>query len=435
MKVLHSGRLILAFLFFSGALLQGCKKQAFDKSNNPASDSVPTTSSETTIRTPFGPRPASEVHYIEDGYHLNWSNGHLLKVQTASGKITRDFGVQKPLASLKAPNIVVTGSEPGKGIIKPALNSGWITYGINAFTATYFTTTWTVPTNPVGTDNQLLYLFNGMDDGILNNGHILQPVLQYGSNGAWGGYYWTIANWYASCQNCAAYYSGHTTVNQYTPIVGVIRQTGSSGNSYSYTSTFYQYGTSNAYNSLPVTNVPQLVNLYETMESYGMQQPNDYPADLSCPMYQIQALNGSVNAVLNWTALNPGTDPTVGQHTLIASNASPGGEVDLYFHYPPPPPANAVISIQNSSVNTIGIGFVGGSYPSITAGPGGSSTQITPGVYNVVFNSGGGKCYYEIFDSGGQVIASDFSDQPVVTLSNINFTAGNYSIYIGNAGD
>jgi len=52
---------------------------------------------------------------------------------------------------------------------------------------------WTVPSNP--SDNgALIYLFNGIEPS--NFSAILQPVLQYGSNGAFGGNYWVIASWY-----------------------------------------------------------------------------------------------------------------------------------------------------------------------------------------------------------------------------------------------
>ena len=41
---------------------------------------------------------------------------------------------------------------------------------------------------------------------------------------------------------------------------------------------------------------------------------------------------------------------------------------------------------------------------------------------------------YEFF-SGAGVITFDFSDQPIVTLSNVRFSGGNYSAIIGNAGN
>jgi len=432
-KIMQSGRLLSALLILSVFLLPACKKQIAGQADALSKDP---TSTEKIIHTPFGPMAASRVHYIDSGYHLAWLNGHLLKVHTASGKMVEDFGQQQPDSAIKAQPRTITGTA-GAGVIKPGLNSGWITFAENAntFPATYFSTMWAVPTNPTGTDGQLLYLFNGMEDGIA---HILQPVLQFGNNNAWGGYYWTINNWYASCATCQAYYATPATVSAGTLLQGVIQQVGNSTSSgYTYTSSF---ANQSIFNALTVFNVPQLQYLYETMEAYGMQQPNDYPADVVCSMNDIQALNGSTNIQFNWQAYNPGSDATVGQHTVIASNGSPvvpSSQVELYFHNPPPPPPNAVISILNQTSFTIGIlfegqGANGGTY-NFLAGPGTTTAQVPAGTYNIILNSGGGRCYYEFFTNPG--VASDFSDQPVVTIPNVTFAAGNFSALIGNAGD
>lgn len=52
---------------------------------------------------------------------------------------------------------------------------------------------WTVPNKPSENNGQLIYLFNGLESP--SSDGILQPVLQYGSSPAGGGYSWAIASW------------------------------------------------------------------------------------------------------------------------------------------------------------------------------------------------------------------------------------------------
>jgi hypothetical protein len=51
---------------------------------------------------------------------------------------------------------------------------------------------WTVPAAPK-TSGALVYFFNGVEPN--GGGWIIQPVLQYGDNGAFGGDYWVFASW------------------------------------------------------------------------------------------------------------------------------------------------------------------------------------------------------------------------------------------------
>ena len=47
-------------------------------------------------------------------------------------------------------------------------------------------------------------------------------------------------------------------------------------------------------------------------------------------MSAIEIITGNVHPALSWTPETPVSD--TGQHTTVVSNASPGGEVDLYFN-------------------------------------------------------------------------------------------------------
>jgi hypothetical protein len=76
---------------------------------------------------------------------------------------------------------------------------------------------WFVPSNP-SSNGGLVYLFNGMEPKTQN--WILQPVLQYGNNGYFGGNYWVIASWLVG-PNGYAFYSPAERVNPGDKIYGV----------------------------------------------------------------------------------------------------------------------------------------------------------------------------------------------------------------------
>jgi hypothetical protein len=81
---------------------------------------------------------------------------------------------------------------------------------------------WFVPSNP-SSNGGLVYLFNGMEPSTQN--WILQPVLQYGNNGYFGGNYWVIASWLVG-SNGYAFYSPAERVNPGDKIYGVTFITG-----------------------------------------------------------------------------------------------------------------------------------------------------------------------------------------------------------------
>lgn len=55
---------------------------------------------------------------------------------------------------------------------------------------------WRVPPAPTSNLNKIIYLFPSLQNLQSANQEIIQPVLQYGGNGAFGGNYWVISSWY-----------------------------------------------------------------------------------------------------------------------------------------------------------------------------------------------------------------------------------------------
>src|SRR5580698_4598032 len=84
---------LLSFFF------AGCKKDSAPKSPNAVTNglSAKSTAADSMVLTPEGAMPASQVHLIENGYHLELKGGHVLKVETRSGRLAADFGLLKPL--------------------------------------------------------------------------------------------------------------------------------------------------------------------------------------------------------------------------------------------------------------------------------------------------------------------------------------------------
>jgi len=279
------------------------------------------------VITPGGYRPMSRVHLIEPGFQVSGEGGRLRKIDFL-GNVAADLGPLIPhpgYEPLMPRN--VTSIRPGAVLLPqvPALASGWITYAFwqnaTGHPISSFATTWVVPPAPRTQSGQLIYLFNG----IQNSSMIYQPVLQWGSNGAFGGNYWCVASWYADGQTGQATHSTPVQVNPGQVLVGIMTLTGQAGTQFSYNCQFQ--GIANT--SLPISNQQELTWCAETLEAYNLTQCSDYPnADLTA-FRSIAIQTGAVTPAVVWT---PQTDHAdCGQHTIVVSNANPGGEVDLYY--------------------------------------------------------------------------------------------------------
>jgi hypothetical protein len=273
------------------------------------------------VLTPGGFRRSSVVHHVESGATIDAANQQFRKIG-AGGAVLAELGALalkttgKPLMPL---NVARNPSAV------PALGSGWICYASwteNARPVSLFTTTWEVPPEPATQSGQTIFLFNG----IQNASMIYQPVLQWGPSAAGGGNYWAVASWYADGQGGQSFYSSLVHVNPGQTLVGVMTETGQSGQNFSYNCEF----TGIANTSLPIQNVQQLTWCVQTLECYGIQKCSDYPATSRTSMggIEIQAGGGTVSPA--WTATNTVTD--CGQHAVVVSDASPGGEVDLFYN-------------------------------------------------------------------------------------------------------
>jgi len=309
--------------------------------------------------------PKEQVHVIEPGYQLSIKGNHILKVLKSTGVTIQDFGPVHQLKSNGSPSLSQGAKQmnfsTSPGNISGA-NPNWITWGQWTNPSTqppinYFTTTWTVPNSPTTNHGQTLFIFNGLET--TSGSDILQPVLQWGPSAAGGGSYWAIANWFVS----SGFYAVQLpliTVSSGTSLQGVMRFTGQQAGtgSYNYTSSFTGYANSLSLVDGTVVNtsngttpyIPLQTSAVETVEAYSTtngvppQYSTDYPPDYDVRMTNIQITTSNGNSSLSWLPQNNVTN--FGQQTIVVSNASPGGEVDLYFHTPPVSSTIAEIDIS-----------------------------------------------------------------------------------------
>jgi hypothetical protein len=270
------------------------------------------------IITPGGARHPSLVHKIEPGHTIDGTARRLRQFDRGA-KLVADFGAlaARPRDQALMPANVVL---PRPTV--PGLQTGWISFASWFNTTgnpiTLFRSTWVVPQPPASHSGQLIYLFNG----IQNSTMIYQPVLQWGSNGAFGGNYWLVASWYADGQSGQSFYSQDVQVKPGDTLVGVMTLTQHSGTQFSYNCEFQGI----AATALPITNQEELTWSVITLEAYNLTQCRDYPnADLTAfTANTIQTTGGT--AAVTWTASNAVTD--CGQHTTV-DNAH--HEVDIFY--------------------------------------------------------------------------------------------------------
>jgi hypothetical protein len=280
------------------------------------------------VLTPGGFRHKSLVHPIEPGHAVTrLDTGEFAKVHLATKKTLKFTEATGQLAQFAAHG--PAGSPKGSKAPPPgALPNGWqafASWDSGDQSITYFATEWTVPPAPATSSGQIVYLFSGIQNAGANSG-ILQPVLQWGeSKTAGGGPYWTVANWYMTSGGQAFHSSNLVRVSPGDKLKGVMTQTGVSGASYDYSATFD--GIANT--TLPVSNIARLHWANETLECYKLTKCSDMPATSDTAMAAIEIRIGSAHPPLKWTADNAITG--CGQHTVIASNANPGGSVELHY--------------------------------------------------------------------------------------------------------
>jgi hypothetical protein len=274
------------------------------------------------VNTPFGKALISKIHYINKNHRLNYQNGQVRIVNSKTGKVEEVFGN-------------INNNKVSTDSIK--YKDGWNTYAVYESSQfgkhpTYFSAKWIVPSPPKGSD-QLLYLFNAfMGIDFFENGnhfdHIIQPVLQWGLSPAGGGKYWAICNWYVNDKEY--FHDSLIVVKSGTLLEGVLKQTSTSNNRFSYNSSFSGYPI-----GLQIDSLPQVSLTYIALESYCAERTDEYPASQKIKFFDIHIETEKKNVKIPWDLYKDEKSPSVlGQFTKVINMSSDGGEIEIYFRKP-----------------------------------------------------------------------------------------------------
>lgn len=228
------------------------------------------------------------------------------------------------------------------GVNHPSV-SGWAAYAYYHYTGSlfypagygnYFANEY-IPSPPSSNDGQIIYFFLGLEPE--GQSAILQPVLQWGYNGMFGGNYWCIADWYVYNNNA------NYIVSQ--PLTSGVSTGAEFGNDM-YGQSFHNggYGEWTAYAinenypfqevSLSYTGqgngVLDSVKFtwgYATLEVYNVDTSSELPSGGSFNFLDIQASNQ------HGTAINPSWGTYAQQNTGIpfAVGVPSSSEITIYW--------------------------------------------------------------------------------------------------------
>jgi hypothetical protein len=156
------------------------------------------------------------VHELPKGAHVEIVGDKITGDVTMGGRVIAHYD------ACPEPGISTRGIKNLASAMAPTTGNGWVEDVQNDMPLgsgddiDWLSGTWTVPPAPAASGG-LIYLFNGISPTAEN--WILQPVLQYGSNGYFGGNYWVIACWMVGPNNYA-FYSPAEQVNPGDTIYG-----------------------------------------------------------------------------------------------------------------------------------------------------------------------------------------------------------------------
>jgi hypothetical protein len=143
------------------------------------------TSRTSTVSTPFGKAPRNCVYGVPSGTQV-----------LANDVLIYPNGERVILPPCSSPTPPVTN-----GWVEDA---NWCYCPTSPPSIDEFVAYWKVPSAPTANGGQVVYLFNGLQPSS-TTGPIIQPVLQWGNNGYYGGNYWEIVSWFYSSANNYVY--------------------------------------------------------------------------------------------------------------------------------------------------------------------------------------------------------------------------------------
>ncbi len=293
--------------------------------------------SDPCVATPFGNRPLSTVHHLATGNAIGVTDGRVQE-RTVQGELVADYGSPADIAATVAAAACARphslfAAQASDGT-RPTYGSGWIADARwdrpTGQAITRDSGTWIVPPSPSTSNGQLVFIFNGVQGFTATDSAIIQPVLQWGAtsfNG--GGAYYVMDCWFLL--NSGTWYGSPVEVYPGDSVYASVDSFPTSP--YKYSCTFKAPPRGEQWTGV-YGAIPELYEAVETIEAYGITGCSDYPNTTLTAMTNINILTHAGTPTLSWTAYSPYSE--CGQKASVVSNADPGGEVDLYFRYPPP---------------------------------------------------------------------------------------------------
>jgi hypothetical protein len=264
------------------------------------------------VYTPAGVMPRACVHEIPNGSHVD-----------VTGLVHLPDGQTMRFARCAARGQSAVHSAR---ISTPPTLDGWVEYAVDVTNPLRsLSANYTVPPAPVNTysGTKVYYSFPGVD-----NGHyILQPVIQYGYNGSFGGSHWTMASWqcYAGVD---CFHGTPVTISTGDAITGTVVATGCSGGSCTWTITAHD-ATSSQNASYSFTGTDDYVNVYGgAVEPHGLTGCSDLPTNGVNYSSISVSVSGSGTITPSWTnTVASGLSPT-----CMFAVASTSSTVNVYHN-------------------------------------------------------------------------------------------------------
>lgn len=234
------------------------------------------------------------VHQIPSGAKVDASiDGGTGEDVTLNGKVIAHYDTCAE-ASIPTRHLV---QEPGTG-------NGWVeasqwnTSLKSGDNIDYLYGYWTVPSIPK-TYGALIFIFNGIEPS--GGAWIMQPVLQYGDNGAFGGNYWVLASWLVH-SNTDYFVSSPIGVNPGDTIAGAQWQTSVSGSTLDYDVAATDQTTNQATDlSLWATGYHWVWAYAGVLESYNVTSCSEFPGAAADPIISLKPM--SIMDTPSWISL------------------------------------------------------------------------------------------------------------------------------------
>jgi hypothetical protein len=225
------------------------------------------------IQSPVGPVHKSCFHALSDG-----------DIVDEAGNITHADGTQEIIAGCAYPDPLQTKHAGGKAptASQAPTDNGWTEtayWEAPGDVGTLYSAL-RVPNEPKTKGGELVFLFSALEDGNWEN--IVQPVIQFGPNGNYGGNYWGYASWYGGSYWHGHYYmSPYKRVNPGTIVYGDTYGTASNCKG-GCPWTIDTWTNASDMTRLTVhTTLGWRVVFGGTIEVYGVKSCNEYPASAS----------------------------------------------------------------------------------------------------------------------------------------------------------